>query len=65
MFRSFAGLPCRSSAKHNVGGCRIMVVQGSPKPLAGVRFPPPVQTKSQLILAVIFGMGGGWLELNR
>ena len=34
-----AGLPRRS---FGVGGCSIVAVQGFPKPLAGVRFPPPV-----------------------
>lgn len=29
--------------RHLYCGIRIVVVQGSPKPLAGVRFPHPVQ----------------------
>src|SRR3989338_7965429 len=34
-------------------GCRIMVVQRSPKPFAGVRFPPPVhKIKTAKALAV-------------
>lgn len=41
-----------------------MVVQDSPKVLVWVRFLHPVQRKSQLILAVIFGKGDCRIEFD-
>lgn len=40
-----------------------MVVQGSPKPLAGVRFPPRLLKKTSLKIAVFFYRGEWKLEL--
>ena len=46
-------MPDEIPLKRNVSGCRIMVVQRSPKPLAWVRFLPRLQ-KIQFLKTVFF-----------
>ena len=47
-FATSSGLCPPKVAMATEGGCRIVAIRRSPKPITGVRFPPPVREDSPI-----------------